>query len=98
MKGHDVNLLKSKLYLMFAKLLASVAPKLNVIYNKSENDSIKTKKCFHILGIDVLIDDNLNPWLIEVNHTPSFTTDSPFDYRLKFNLIKDTIRLIRISP
>ena len=54
--------------------------------------------CFQILGMDVMIDENMKPWLIEVNHTPSFLTDSPFDYRLKFTLIKDTIRLLRISP
>jgi tubulin polyglutamylase TTLL6/13 len=47
--------------------------------------------CFEILGIDVIIDNNLKPWLLEVNHTPSFTTDTPFDYDIKFNLIKDTI-------
>ena len=35
--------------------------------------------CFEILGIDVIIDNTLKPWLLEVNHTPSFTTDSKID-------------------
>jgi tubulin polyglutamylase TTLL6/13 len=35
--------------------------------------------CFEILGMDVLIDYKLKPYLLEVNHTPSFSTDTPFD-------------------
>jgi tubulin polyglutamylase TTLL6/13 len=27
-------------------------------------------RCFEVLGYDVMIDDNLNPWIIEVNHLP----------------------------
>ena len=36
--------------------------------------------CFEILGMDVMIYNKLKPWLLEVNHTPSFGTDTPFDY------------------
>jgi len=32
--------------------------------------------CFEILGMDVMIDHKLKPWLLEVNHTPSFVIDS----------------------
>ncbi len=37
------------------------------------------------------------PMLIEVNHTPSFTTDTPLDHKIKFNLIKDTLNLMNIN-
>jgi tubulin polyglutamylase TTLL6/13 len=50
---------------------------------------------FHILGLDVLITDTLEPVLLEVNHTPSFATETPLDHRIKFALIRDTIRLMR---
>lgn len=53
--------------------------------------------CFEILGIDVMLDSKLKPWLIEVNHTPSFTTDTPFDYQIKSEVIKDTMKLININ-
>ena len=54
--------------------------------------------CFHILGFDVLITSDLKPYLIEVNHTPSFETSTPLDYDVKKNLIKDTLNLMRITP
>lgn len=53
--------------------------------------------CFEILGMDVMLDHKLRPYLLEINHTPSFSTDSPFDYKLKFNLICDTIKLLNFN-
>lgn len=53
--------------------------------------------CFEILGIDVMLDSRLKPWLVEVNHSPSFATDSPLDLQVKENLIKDTINLIKLD-
>jgi tubulin polyglutamylase TTLL6/13 len=35
--------------------------------------------CFEILGFDVLIDKNGTPWLLEVNHAPSFNCDTALD-------------------
>lgn len=53
--------------------------------------------CFEILGFDIFIDEKLKPWILEVNHTPSFTTDSPLDFKIKKNLIHDTIKLLNLS-
>ena len=32
-------------------------------------------KCFHVIGIDILIDEELNPWLLESNNNPSFNIE-----------------------
>jgi len=53
--------------------------------------------CFHILGFDVMLTDELRPIVIEVNHTPSFETATPLDYLVKKNLIKDTLKLMRVT-
>ncbi len=47
--------------------------------------------------MDVIIDHKLKPWLLEVNHTPSFTTDTPLDRNIKENLINDTIHLLNLN-
>lgn len=44
-----------------------------------------------------MIDADLKPYLIEVNHAPSFWTDSPLDLHVKRNLIMDSLHLIRVS-
>lgn len=53
--------------------------------------------CFEILGFDILIDHKYKPYLLEVNHTPSFTADTPLDALIKKNLIRDAITLMNIN-
>jgi tubulin polyglutamylase TTLL5 len=35
--------------------------------------------CFQVFGFDVLIDNDMKVWLIEVNLSPSLSCDSPLD-------------------
>lgn len=44
-----------------------------------------------------MLDAELNPWLIEVNHAPSMGTDSSFDKAIKLTLIEDTLKLLNLS-
>jgi tubulin polyglutamylase TTLL6/13 len=53
--------------------------------------------CFEILGFDILIDEKLKPWLIEINHAPSFATDTPLDFKIKKDLIADTIQTLNMT-
>lgn len=53
--------------------------------------------CFQILGFDVMIDKNFKPWLIEVNQSPSFATDSPLDYKTKKAVLADAFSMLNIS-
>jgi len=53
--------------------------------------------CFEILGFDILIDEKLKPWLIEINHAPSFATDTPLDFKIKKDLIADTIQILNMT-
>jgi tubulin polyglutamylase TTLL6/13 len=45
-----------------------------------------------------LVDDYGQPWLLEVNHAPSFGISSEIDKKVKENLIKDTCKLLNINP
>ena len=53
--------------------------------------------CFEILGFDVLIDKHGAPWLLEVNHAPSFNCDTALDANVKKTLVQDTFRLLNVT-
>lgn len=44
-----------------------------------------------------MIDDKFKPYLIEINHAPSFATDSPLDEKIKGQVIYDTLNLLGLS-
>jgi len=53
--------------------------------------------CFELLGFDVILDSQMKPILLEVNHAPSFATDSPLDYEVKKKLFVDMFKLIGLT-
>lgn len=63
----------------------------------SHADNFANDMCFEVLGFDIMIDHKLNPYLLEINYTPSFTTDTPLDRLIKKNLIQDTLNILDIS-
>ncbi|RKO83413.1 tubulin-tyrosine ligase family-domain-containing protein, partial [Blyttiomyces helicus] len=52
--------------------------------------------CYELFGFDVLLDDTLKPWLMEVNISPSLKATCDFDYRLKSALVADLLNLVGI--
>jgi hypothetical protein len=44
-----------------------------------------------------MIDDKLNPWLLEINMNSSLSCDSPLDQRIKSGLITDLLNLVGVS-
>lgn len=80
------------------KALITVQPSLSHAYRTSRPHDIENTHCFEVLGFDIMIDHKLKPWLLEVNHSPSFATDSDLDYDLKLALITDTIKLLGLNP
>ena len=60
-------------------------------------DDYENSMCFHILGFDIMLDYKCKPYLLEVNHSPSFSTDSPLDEKVKGDLIRDTIQMLGLS-
>lgn len=52
------------------------------------------KHCFELYGYDVMIDDDLKAWLIEVNASPSLSADTQADHDLKVGLLEDMLDVI----
>ena len=52
------------------------------------------KNCFELYGFDLLVDSGLQPWLIEVNASPSLSATTAADKNLKHDLINDMLNII----
>jgi len=86
-KGIKVPKLWNDISLLIIKSLVVVAE--NIPFHPN---------CFELFGYDVIIEENGEPWLIEVNASPSLATGSSLDEQIKEELIRDTIALIDPLP
>lgn len=59
-----------------------------------QNVIINDKHCFEMYGFDILIDEKLQPWLLEVNACPSLHASTKVDRMLKMKVISDTLELL----
>ncbi len=55
---------------------------------------INDRHCFELYGYDILIDENLKCWLIEVNASPSLIGTTKNDFAFKKHLINDLLNIV----
>ncbi|XP_052279828.1 tubulin polyglutamylase ttll6-like isoform X8 [Dreissena polymorpha] len=92
-KGYDVDKMWNDIDDVIIKTLISAHSVLKHNYRTCFPNHVKGSACFEILGFDVMLDRKLRPYVLEVNHSPSFTTDSDLDREIKSALIFDTLQL-----
>jgi len=56
---------------LIIKFIMSIYPFL--VYNYKCMFGNKKASCFHVLGFDIMLDDKLNPFLLEINSNPSLS-------------------------
>ncbi|XP_053250657.1 probable tubulin polyglutamylase TTLL9 isoform X1 [Podarcis raffonei] len=100
-KGCKWMIQKFRLYLTAkhgAEAVENLFAEMDNIFIKSlqsvQKVIISDKHCFELYGYDILIDQNLKPWLLEVNASPSLTASSQEDYELKTHLLEDTLNIV----
>jgi hypothetical protein len=52
------------------------------------------KHCFELYGYDLMIDDNFKVWLIEINASPSLSTTTKEDKKMKKSLMNDLLNVV----
>ncbi|XP_039199719.1 probable tubulin polyglutamylase TTLL2 isoform X2 [Crotalus tigris] len=53
-----------------------------------------TSNCFELFGFDILVDEKMKPWLLEVNHSPGLRLDCASDVTVKRKLLHDIVDLL----
>ena len=96
-EGHDTEKLMGEIKDLIVKTIISCQPNLAHLYRVCQPDCLDNSMAFQILGFDVLIDRYCKPYLLEVNCSPSFGTDSPLDYKIKKAVIYDAFKLLNFS-
>mmetsp|Transcript_1968 Transcript_1968/g.4897 ORF Transcript_1968/g.4897 Transcript_1968/m.4897 type:complete len:638 (+) Transcript_1968:482-2395(+) len=99
--GTDVDRLWTATIEVINTAILAVLPKLRHAYRKvvpkGSTLHLSTSTCYEVLGFDVMYDADLRPWLIEVNHAPSFRGGAKVDGRIKAGVIRQTLRMLRVT-
>jgi tubulin polyglutamylase TTLL4 len=93
--GVDYHSVMGRVKDVMVKTLISVEPH---IINQMSRHTKHKNICFELFGFDILLDSKLKPWLLEVNISPSLSSSSPLDKKIKTVLICDTLNLIGVCP
>ena len=97
LEEHDINseLIFNKIDDIIIKTLISCE---NNLLNAISKYCAFQENCFELYGFDILIDDNLNCWLMECNLSPNLHFDAPIDLKIKGEMIAEIFDIIRIVP
>lgn len=96
-EGYDVETLWANIDDVIVKTILSAWPMLKHNYLASFPNHDVVQACFELLGFDILIDHKMKPFLLEVNHSPSFQCQQEIDREVKEALIRDTLLLLNIN-
>uniref|UniRef100_A0A182KD59 ATP-grasp domain-containing protein n=1 Tax=Anopheles christyi TaxID=43041 RepID=A0A182KD59_9DIPT len=96
-EGYDIAELWSNIDDVIVKTVMSAWPMLKHTYTASFPTHDIIQACFEVLGFDILIDHKLKPYVLEVNHSPSFHTDEAIDKEIKEALIADTFIMLNLN-
>ena len=92
--GHDADKIFSHIEDVIIKTIISVEHVINNAVDMFV--PYKNTNCFELFGFDILIDQDLKAWLLEVNLTPALSCDSPLDQKVKSNCIADLLSMAGI--
>ena len=90
-KGINYNLLYEKVIDIFIKMMFSVRKK---IIEEIDNYKLHSSNFYHIIGFDIILDENLKPYLFEANRKCSFRDDNDAEKYYTHNIIADTLNLV----
>lgn len=100
-QGFDVDEIWTNVVDLVVKTVLAVQPQLSAAYKRyvPRNSVLGTPACsvFEILGFDIMLDAGGDPWLIEINHAPSFKGTTKHDAACKKGVIEGALEMLGVS-
>lgn len=91
-EGVDTKALWKSLQDLVIKTMISGESSISTLCRENLNNRYN---CYELFGIDVLLDSNLKPWLLEVNISPSLHSSSPLDCHVKGPLVQTLFDIVQ---
>ncbi len=74
--GLDPKQVRSRIVKLVQSLMKAIQPHIRLYSTKHFDGGFGDSRLMHILGVDVLIDEGGNPWILELNSMPSMAIES----------------------
>ena len=95
-QGIDTDIIFNKIDDLIIKSIISCENQMWLSLDK--NAAFPQYNCVALFGYDILIDECLHPWLLEINHNPNLHYDTPVDLKIKGEMIAEMFNIMRIVP
>ncbi|GAB5363425.1 hypothetical protein AAMO2058_000881900 [Amorphochlora amoebiformis] len=94
----DTRMMWARIKDVILKTFISVSPMLAERYKGLFPNDYTGGLCFELVGFDIMLDSELNAYVLEVNRNPSLNMSTPLDVTLKGDVTADTLRLVNPMP
>ncbi|XP_047457643.1 tubulin polyglutamylase TTLL4 [Mugil cephalus] len=89
-KGVNTSLIWEKIKDIVIKTVIASEPYVNSLLKMN----VRTPySCHELFGFDIMLDENLKPWILEVNISPSLHSNTALDVSIKGQMIRDLLNL-----
>lgn len=89
--GKNYEIIKDMIIKLFISITDLAIKELSRSY-------FNTTNLFEFFGFDIILDKNLNPYLLEINNNPMLNSAKNLDQEMKTKLISDIANIIGIVP
>ena len=96
-EGHDTDRLWQRID---RAIVSTIITASKFLKNGMEEQCPKLgiQRCFQILGFDILLSEELDPYILEVNYRPSLETDAPYERKMKLAMLSDAMKIMQPAP
>ena len=98
--GHDDEKLFQEFNDLIALTVIAAREKMRHQVNETNAD---TRGCYELIGLDCMVDDNLKPWILECNLSPSLETyasgaeEASDEFTVKRQLVHDLVDMMQLN-